>query len=128
MKYLLFIFPYTFFFFVVTFCVYKFNKIDTSDYDSRKEEIKKQTQKMIKNTILAMFTFNLVSALIYKLISLQFLSVNSLVGAVFLTFIESSLITILHPKIAKTDVCVIERVVLSGLTMIVFILSFNYAF
>ncbi len=128
MKYFIFIFPYTFFFFFFTFCVYKFNKIDTSDYDSRKEEVKKQTQKMIKNSILAMFTFNLVSALIYKLISLQFLSLNSLVGAVFLTFIESSLISLLHPKIVKTDVCFIERAVLSVLTMTVFILSVNYAF
>lgn len=121
MKYMVFAILYLISYVVISIQLWRKNRIDTFDYWNRKSEVRGQTLNMLGNYILVMLFFNLISAVIYKLLTLRFLTFRCLIAIFFHSFVQTTFITLFYPKIIFLDVCWIERLMIMFIPLFIFI-------
>lgn len=128
MNYLVFMILYLVSFVILTIHFFKTNKIDISDYENRKDEVKKEVQRVFKDCFIAMLIFNIFAALAYKLQSSYFWSLNSILAAIFFSLLQTSYITFFYPKTNKLKICRREKGTIVILTVVYMFFILFYAF
>lgn len=126
MNYFVFMIAYLVSLIIIVVQFYKANKIDISDYENRKDEIKKEVRMVFKNCLFIMLIFNFFSAIAYKLQSFHFLSWNSILAVIFFSLIQTNIITFFYPKTNKLKICSQEKgiITISTISFMCFMLFY----